>query len=303
MSDTDPGLRDGDAGNGKRATGPGTGSDEETGSPDPDDLLATVELLRAENNRLRESYVQAKTTQYRRVAVGLAALGLLATAGAAVFPTARTVLLALGATGLFTGVLTYYLTPEQFVAADIGAQLYETLAANHTAVVTELGLEDEHVYVPVGEAHARVRLFVPHRQDYAVPDAGELDSLFVVTDDADERGVAFEPTGDRMFGEFERALDGPLGSTLPELLVQLREGLVEQFEIADAVDFDAAADGDRVTVELAGDIYDDVSRFDHPARSFLAVGLARGLDTPIRIAHADGDASSMTFRRLPAETS
>lgn len=301
MSDADASPNDAGEQASERPLDPDSGPVED--DSDTAELLAEIELLRAENRRLRESYVQAKTTQYRRVAVGLAALGVVATIGAVVFPTARTVLLALGATGLFTAVLSYYLTPERFVAADIGAEIYETLATNQGAIVTELGLEDQHVYVPVGETHTRVKLFVPHHRDYAIPDDSHLDSVFVVTDDPDERGVAFEPTGDGLFGEFERALDGPLGSTLPELLPQLRDALVEQFEIAEAVDFDAEADGDRVTVELRGDIYDDVSRFDHPARSFLAVGLARGLETPILVAQADADTSTITFRRLTTDRS
>jgi hypothetical protein len=298
MSETDAGLDGGDTRQEKGATGPTTGASEETVDTDTEELLAEVELLRAENRRLRESYVQAKTTQYRRVAVGLGGLGLMATVAAVVFPTARTVLLALGATGLFTGLLTDYLTPERFAAADIGAQLYETIAANQEAICTELGLEDERIYVPTGEAHTRVTLFVPHDREFTIPDDGQLESTFVVTDDADERGVAFEPTGNGLFSEFERAVDGSLGDTLPQLLPQLREGLVEQFEIADAVAFDAEADGDRVTVELQGDIYEDASRFDHPTQSFIAVGLARGLDSPIRIARADGQTSTVTFRRL-----
>lgn len=298
MSDADAIPSDADEESSDRPLDPERGPAESGRNGDTEELLAEIELLRAENRRLRESYVQAKTTQYRRVAVGLAALGLLATVGAVVFPTARTVLLALGATGLFTAVLSAYLTPERFVAADIGAEIYRTLATNREAVVTELGLEDDHVYVPVGETHTRVKLFVPHHRSYTIPDDDYLDSVFVVTDNPDERGVAFEPTGDGLFDEFERALDGPLGSTLPELGPQLQEALVEQFEIADAVEFEVETDGDRVTVELQGDIYDDVSRFDHPARSFLAVGLARSLETPILVAQADEDASTITFRRL-----
>jgi len=273
--------------------GTGTGNEASGHGRNRADLLAEVELLREENRRLRESYVRAKRSRNRRVAAGFVVLGLAATAGAAVFPTARTVLLALSATGLFSGLLTYYLTPEQFVAAGVGAGVYATLAANLAAIATELGLTDQHVYVPVGAARARVKLFVPHHESYTLPDDEALQSVFVLTGDPDERGVAFDPAGDGLFEEFERALDGPLAGTVPDLTGQIRDGIVEQFEIAGEVAFDSDAGG-RVTAEIRGDVYGDVSRFDHPVRSFVAVGLARGLDSPVRIAHADD--TTVTFR-------
>ena len=284
----------------------GTTADDTTGSagdgmPDPpadaeglddEELLAELELLREENRRLRESYVRAKRSQYRDVAVGLAALGLLATLGGVVFQSVRTVLLALGATGLFGGLLTYYLTPERFVAANVGTAVYSTLAANAQSIVSELGLGDNQLYVPLGETGIRVRLFVPQGSGAGMPDEEALESTFVLTDDPDERGLALDPIGSDLFGEFERALDGPLGETPTDLAAQLSEGLVEQFEIADDVAFDA--DRDRVTAEVDGKVYGDLDRFDHPARSFLAVGLARGLGRPVRVDHAD--AETVTFR-------
>lgn len=278
----------------------GEGGDAAASGDDRDavELLAEVELLREENRRLRDSYVRARRSQYRRVAAGFVVLGLAATVGAVAFPTARTVLLALGATGLFSGLVTYYLTPERFVAADVGADVYATLAANLGAIATELGLADEHVYVPIGEARARVKLFVPHHESYALPDDEALRSVFVVTDDPDERGVAFDPTGDELLEEFERALDGPLAGTVPDLAGQLRDGLVEQFEIADGVAFDSDDRG-RVTAEVHGDVYGDLSRIDHPVRSFIAAGLARALDSPVRIAHADE--ATVTFRVVEQE--
>jgi len=283
-------------------TGAGDGPEDGLAEGEAVELLAEVELLREENRRLRESYVQAKTTQYRRTAVGFAALGLTATLGAAISPAVRTVLLALGGTGLFAAVTTYYLTPERFVAADVGAQIYDALVSTHAAIISELGLEDDHVYVPIGEANTQVRLFIPQHEDYTIPTDRDLQSLFVMTDTSSERGVALTPMGSGLFDEFERALAGPLGATVSDLLPQLREGLVEQFEIVDDLEYDAQESGDRISIELQNDIYGDVSRFDHPARSFIAVGLARGLDTPIRMTHADANTTTVSFRRVKTET-
>lgn len=273
-------------------------SDDPLRDASDDELRAELELLREENRRLRESYIRARRSEHRRVAVGLGALGVLATLGAVVFAPVRTVLLALGATGLFSGLLTYYLTPERFVAANVGTAVYATLAANAESVVSELGLEDELVYVPVGETGVRVKLFVPHQSDYEIPDEEALESMFVVTDAPETRGVALDPTGDSLFGEFERALDGPLGQTIPDLAAHLSEALVEQFEIAERVECDTNTD--RVTVEIAGDVYGDLRRFDHPAQSFIAVGLARGLSQPVRIDHADEE--TVTLRVIESDT-
>lgn len=271
---------------------------EGTDDRDTAELIAELELTKEENRRLRESYVRARKTQYRRTALGLVGLGLLATAGAVVFPSVRTVLLALGATGLFSGLLTYYLTPERFVSAQVGVEIHAALASTREAIIGELGLENECVYVPVGES--RVRLFVPQQRNWQIPNTEALDSVFVVPDTDAERGVSFEPSGHGLFEEFERALDGPLGNSVDELLAQLREGLIEQFEIVADIDVDSDTRNGRLSVSIEDDssIYGSLDRFDHPASSFLAVGLARGLARPVRIeTHENG--TTVTFRWEP----
>lgn len=267
--------------------------DDDTG--DTEELAAQVELLREENRRLRESYARAKRAQYRRVAAGLGGLGLLAILAAVAFPVARTVLLALGATGVFGGLLTYYLTPERFISASVGTGVYVALASNFEDLSAELGLEDPLLYVPAGETGSRVRLFRPQRAAFEVPDAGALESVFVVTEEAGQRGIALEPTGRALFEEFERALEAPLGSSLDELLSQLRDGVLEQFEIADSLAFDADSDNGRVTLEFDGGVYGGVSQFDHPAVSFVAIGLVRHLGCPVRVETGRTD-GVVTFR-------
>ena len=260
-------------------TDPSTDSDVE----DRRELAARVELLAEENERLREEYVRARRSQYRATAVGLAAVGLVAALGGLLFPDAREVLVALGATGLFGAVLTYYLTPSRFVAAEVGERVYAAAAANGAAIVDDLGLHDERVYVP-GETEP-ARLYVPQHAEYAIPEprAGPI-----VVDDA-SRGLLLTATGAELFREFERGLTGTLADAPPVLAEQLTDALLEQFELVRSADVDADTERDRVTVAVAGSAFGDVDRFDHPVASFLAVGFAAGLERPIALEVTPGD--------------
>lgn len=274
---------------------------EETSDSTPSDpgqaaLVAELETLRAETDRLRSSYVRARRSQYRWTAVGFAVLGLLVTAGGVLFPATRTILLALGGTGLFAAVLTWFITPERFVSASVGDAVYEALARNHDRLCRDLGLADERIYVPTDDVTTGVRLFVPQRTAFRIPDADDLDSLFVVTDDEATRGVSLRPTGETLFREFERALNGPLGDTPDEVVVRAREAVVEQFEIATDLETDLDRDEGRLSLRTVDSTYGELARFDHPVVSTVAVALARGVDRPIRVELTTGDDALATLR-------
>jgi hypothetical protein len=263
------------------------GTDADT--PDRATLAAQVDLLREENRRLREEYTRARRSNYRRTALGLALVGAFAAGAGVLFPGARTVLFALGATGLFGALLTYYLTPERFIAVSVGEAIYRAFADNGRALADDLGLGDP-VYVP-REVADDVRLYVPQADtDGAteLPDDDALDPGFVIGDGT--RGLALVPTGDTLFEEFERSLTGPLADTPGTLAEQLADGLAEQFELVDGADVDASSE--RVTVGISGSAYGDVGRFDHPVASFLAGGFARAFDVPTEatVTEADGQA-------------
>ena len=83
---------------------------------DREALLARIETLEGDVERLETDLAAARRTSYRRTAAGMDALGGVALAGAAAFPGVRTVLVALAGTGLFGALLTHYLTPERFAA-------------------------------------------------------------------------------------------------------------------------------------------------------------------------------------------
>lgn len=267
----------------------------ETGEPTTDDsssdsdqnrpdLVAQVELLTEENRRLRSEYARARQAQYRETALGLAAIGALAVVSGFLFPDGRDVLFVLGAIGLFGGVLTYYLTPSQFVAAEVGERVYAATAANEAAVADELGLRDDRIYLP-GDESVPARLYVPQRTEYELPD--DLTSLFVT--DTAQRGLVLEPTGSALFREFERALTADLATDPAVLATQLSDGLIEQFELARSAEPDVDAAAGRVTVAITESAFGAVNRFDHPIASFLAVGLAVGLAEPITLEVVAGD--------------
>lgn len=261
------------------------GEADDAGEDSVADLTARIDVLREENQRLREEYARARRTRYRRTAIALAVVGAVATLGGVAFPDARTVLLALGGTGVFAAVLTYYLTPEQFISASVGEGVYGALAATEAALVTELGLHDERLYLPGPDApgETSVRLFVPQRADYELPAPSALGSVFVVTDSETERGLALHPSGGPLFAEFRRTLSGELSDEPGALAAQLADALVEQFELVRSATPESDDEGGRVTVAVDGSAYGALDRIDHPVASFLGVGLAAGLDRSVSV--------------------
>ena len=276
-----------------RPVGSDESETEAEATAEASELAAQVDVLQEENQRLREEYARARRTQYRRTALALAGVGLLATLGGVVLPESRTVLFALGGTGLFAAALTRYLTPEQFISASVGEGIYGSLAATEAALVRELGLQDERLYLPGPETPngVSIRLFVPQQSEYTHPDPSALDTVFVLTDNEAERGVALHPSGGPLFAEFRQTLSGGLADEPVTLATQLADGLVEQFELAQSVTSDRTDEDRQVTFAISGSTYGAVDRIDHPVASFLGVGTAAGLDRAVTVETkaADGD--------------
>ncbi|MFB6227417.1 MAG: hypothetical protein ABEH88_02350, partial [Halobacteriales archaeon] len=260
-------------------------SSEET---PPADIAAQVELLEAENSRLRAAYARARRSTYRRTAVGLAAIGAVAALAGIAFPASGTVLFSLAGIGFFAALLTYYLTPERFVAATVGEAVYAAHADNGDALVGELGLSEQRLYGPLEDPTRTATLYIPQDESGAIPPVDDLDATFVAGEDG-ERGVSLQPTGGALFREFERSLAGPLAEDPSPLADQLADGLAAEFELADGVDSDVTADGSQCVFGIDGSALGSVERFDHPIASFLAVGLAVGLDRPVEAEITPGD--------------
>jgi hypothetical protein len=240
-----------------------------------DEPVDRIEALEAENERLRRTLEAARRRQYRYTAYGLAITGAIALGGAALFAPIREILLALGFTGLFGAVLTYFLTPERFVSASVGERIYATLAGNEGDIVDDLMLGGEPVLCPTPETDKPVRLFVPQVPDTPKPDGAELSTPFITED---VNGLALDPTGTALYEEL-RDSAGRLPDEPPEIARVAGEALVEQFELVDAVDVDG--DATRVTVAIDGSAYGPLDQFDHPVSSFLATALAAELDAVV----------------------
>ncbi|MCU4754054.1 hypothetical protein OB919_19070 [Halobacteria archaeon AArc-curdl1] len=289
--DTESGSTTSPAADGTTAgeDGPAT---TDSGGTTADDVerRAQLEMLAEENRQLREAYVSARQSPYRKTAQGLVVLGLVAGLGGLLLPDGRDVLFALAGTGLFGGLLTYYLTPEHFVTADVSENVYGTMAANEAAIAAELGLRDERIYLPTGDSRL-ARLFVPQRPETEPPST--LTAPLV--SESSHRGLVLEATGTELLRSVRRTLEDDLARSPTELGDQLADGLVETLELARSAEVDVDADDGRATIAVAENEFGDLEQFDHPVASFFAVGFAVGLEQPVRL-EVDADAGLLTCR-------
>lgn len=265
-----------------RTNGPTRRPDGDGADRDPSALAAQVDLLAEENRRLRAEYARARRVRYRKTAAGLALVGAVAVLAGLAVPAGREVLFVLGATGLFGGLLTYYLTPERFVAATVGERVVAAHASNHAALIDELGLRRERRYLP-GADGVGPRVYVPQHADATVP----ADETGPIVTEASSRGLLLEPTGAGLYDAFAASAADIDASTPAALAPQLADAVVEQFELARSVEPDV--DADRVTFAVADAAFGPLDRFDHPVPSLLSVGLAAGLDRPVELSVDAGD--------------
>lgn len=316
---------------GSKRTGEVTGDDGRTDAVSTgDDAAAAVETLRArvdvlaaENRRLRERYERARRRADLRAAAGLAAVGVVAVAGGLALPGARTVLFALGGTGLLAAALVAGLSPTRSVAAEAAASVYGARARTGPALVADLGLADERVYLPTGAPGGDdpVRLFVPHHREYVVPDVEPGGPLVVATGDEREAGVALPPTAGALYRELRSW--SPRDADAATLAEAVGDALGTGFGLVESVRVDVAggdregdatgreggaASGDglppgRATFAVAGSDLGAVDRFDHPVASLAGVALAAGLSTPVAVsvrAAGDDRADFLVTCRWPA---
>jgi hypothetical protein len=281
-------------------TAPTIETTAEGGSADGHDLADRVAVLEAENRALRTAYARTHRSTHRRTALALTAIGLAALLAGLVFPAERAVFVVLGGIGIFAGVLTYFLTPERVVAVTVGERVYATLGSNLAAIAADLGLHADAVYVPASDDRPRsVRLFVPLLREHRLPSPD--DGPIVV--DGDERGLLLEPTGAALYREFDRTRTTPVAETPDGIASQLCDALVEGFELATSAAADVDATDGRITVAVTDAAFGDVDRFDNPIASFLAVGLAVGLEEPVTVDAVPGDdrAAWLVTCRFPIE--
>lgn len=263
---------------------PSVGADGDELSEREAELVAELEVLRSENERLRREYRRATRVTYRKSAMALFGLGVLALLGAAAFPAVADVFIALGGVGCFAGVLTYYLTPERVLTASVGQHVFDAVRANTSRLVDELGLQETAVFVPRDDT---VRVFRPQHPAFNIPE--ELDRLFVVADDPTQQGVALDTPGAGLFEEFERGLAGPYADDVTAAADQLAEALVEQFELAAHVSPDSEPADSRVIFGVSDPALTPLDTVEHPISSFLGTGIARNRDQPVDVSIRTGD--------------
>jgi len=280
-----------------------------------DELVAQLDMLSAENRRLRRSVADARRHHYRGIAAGLFIIGVICGVLGFATTVGSDVLFALAGIGVFGGVFTYFLTPDRFIPADLGERVYAATAASYERICADLGLSARRVYVPLdrpnndsaskemrGKEPTRltlynVRLFVPQRADAEIPDNFTLrENAFVVDARNQTHGLSVIPTGSGLYDAFMNSLDGSLEDEPQELYRQLSDCVVEDFELARSTTVDIDRERGRMSVEFADALYDDRSRFDHPIASFFAVGLANGLNLPIEMTITSTAPLSVTFR-------
>lgn len=260
-----------------------------------EELSAQLAVLREQNQRLRDEYLRAQQQTYRRSAIGLVIIGVTGLLGGLVFADARAVLFALGGTGIFAGFLTYMLTPERFIAENVGTAVFDAVTTDRDAIQAELGLSGMPVYLPTDTP----TVFIPQTQHDLDSDALSAElapSTFFVTDGDSPRGVAMTPTGSSLYREFHQSVTGAVATDPQRLIEQLIDGLVEDFELIDGADASVDAVDGRATVEFTNVAYGPVDQTDHPVSSVLATGLSAGLEQPVRVVIESTDPPVITYR-------
>ena len=217
------------------------------------------------------------------------------------------VLFALGGIGIFGGVLSYYMTLDRFVAAEVDERIQAAAARNYEGIRAGLGLSDRRIYVPLptlvdDEAdrsrpdQPEVRLLVPKHPELDLEDATELAGDPVVGRNSTAlSGLSLHPSGEGLFAAFRAALNTPLETDPEGLSRQLSDAVVEEFDLARSVTADISPEQEQMSVTFSDVLYDTRPRFDHPLVSVFAVGLAVGLDSPIETTVPDTDSFSVTF--------
>lgn len=206
-------------------------------------------------------------------------LGVLFLVGGIVYMEAQTVLLSLGGTGLFAAVILYSLSTDAMQRPSIGEYVHTALGENERQIVTALELSDNRIYVPIEDSDPIVRLYIPRDAKGTLPTDDVLQSA--IQGDDYVSGVSLRPSGEPLFREFEQVLKRPLSGEPLTLVHQLTDGLVEQYEIVQGVSVDILNDRAHIRFEKSTMAVEEM--FDHPIASFLAVGVARGLDQPVTV--------------------
>ncbi|GAA0546085.1 hypothetical protein ABNG02_16375 [Halorubrum ejinorense] len=241
------------------------------------ELETLVDVLKAENERLRTDYARARAVTYRETALALAVIGLVAVLGGVALPDVRAVLFVTGAIGLFGGTMTWYLTPERVVPISVSESVYDGAMTTLTDLKSELGLQPVTVYVPVGD---QTRGFIPRDSSFETPES--LSHVF--PDDASgSEGITFTPTGQQMTREVDEIRTTQAPETTLGAVEQVADSLVEHFEVADQITVEKSTVAREVIISVDEPAFGPLSRLDHPIVSALACAAAQSVNSPVTV--------------------
>jgi hypothetical protein len=229
---------------------------------------------------------------------------VLAVAGATQFPDVTEILFILGGIGLYTAVLIWYLTPEEFSPHTVAEGIYEVVTRNRRDIIEQFDLSIEPTYVYTGDAeHAKV--FIPQQPNDHPPAPERITTTILTTDQNVCYGAAFVPCGLSLFEEFEQIRPDPLGETPETAVEQLLEGLTEGFGLIENPSFVLGDDANELELYVEDVPFGPVTRFDHPIVSFVAIGLAEALNASVAVEvesesdESESSESEITYRWEP----
>ena len=258
-----------------------TGTEEATESPHPSEriteLEAVIDALQTQNDRLRTDYARARKVSYRKTALALAAIGVVAVLGGVMLPEVRAVLFVTGSIGLFGGALTRFLTPARVVPVSVGEGVYDAATTTLAGLRDELGLQAMTVYVPVND---RTRGFIPRDREFELP---ENVAHAFPKDRNGAQGLSFAPSGQQLTRETDQIRTARTPDTALHAIEQIADSLVEHFEIADQITVKKETDFQEFTVLVDEPAFGSLTRLDHPIVSALACAAAQGADEPVVI--------------------
>jgi len=244
----------------------------------PAHMSRELRRLAARNNELRADSLRARFARYRALSaalmgagLGVLLIGLIFGMENIVGATIASTLVILGGIGLFTGIFTYYLTPERFVTATVVTAVCRSLDSVSQSMQGEW-TKPVYTYDPESGSANEVRLELvsnlestdrgPITEELGRPRPDEIPGI---------TAAKVAPTGMFLYREARLSLTQEVGST-NERILSLAETLDSPLGLVD--NLEATWDSSRLSVRIADSACGPIDRFDHPVVSLLACGLA-----------------------------
>ncbi len=227
-----------------------------------------------------------------------AGFGITAIISGVAAPAPRTVLLALGATGLIAGALLYLITPQFFVRASLFEQIHGVLASNMGLYYPSAERKSERFYIPCNgtePGNGAVVIFLPKDVDTVEP-ANNMSACPSLSEVHEERsGALLYTTGDALLDEYCQILSREVSDVPTELAQQTIDGLKNGLELATTATCDVDRSKQRADIKIEGSIIEPSQRFDDPVTSFVGAVFAYGLDRPVIVEQTGVEEGSISI--------